>query len=365
LDEGLARLWAPAARGLKRIDPGAHRRIKGLRLVTAFGLAAMLGKMPELTQGLSDSASLSIIAGGFALWASVSESRSTRAESSRDLLALCAAAAFGAVVFAVLAPLLAGVLRAGPELTLATGAFCVGYLRRFGILGTGVGSQIYIGQLLAYVSGLTPADYGLIGIAGAIAALSAIVPRVLSGPAEHPVLPQTDRSAPVGSRNRLPVELIMGLQAAIATLVIVGLNDVVGLAESAWAITACTYVVANSMAGTLDRIRRRIFGTAIGVPLGLLFLPISVDAPLLVWAAAALAMIIYAMSLPERYDIACGAYAFALIVTLAVSGEHSISMLAARFWETLIGGALGLAVAMLAGPLLSRIGRRSAIGSGT
>jgi uncharacterized membrane protein YccC len=73
--------------------------------------------------------------------------------------------------------------------------------------------------------------------------------------------------------------------------------------------------------------------------------------PLLVWAAAALAMVIYAMALPERYDIACGAYAFTLIVTLAVSGEHSIALLAARAWETVLGGALGLAAALLLWPL--------------
>jgi len=70
-----------------------------------------------------------------------------------------------------------------------------------------------------------------------------------------------------------------------------------------------------------------------------------------VWAAAALAMVIYAMALPERYDVACGAYAFTLIVTLAVSGDHSIPILASRAWETLLGGALGLGAATLLLPL--------------
>jgi hypothetical protein len=57
-------------------------------------------------------------------------------------------------------------------------------------------------------------------------------------------------------------------------------------------------------------------------------------------------MVVYAMALPERYDIACGAYAVTLIVTLAASGEHSVPLLAARGWETLIGGGLGLAAAV-------------------
>ena len=57
-------------------------------------------------------------------------------------------------------------------------------LRRFGVLGAGLGSQIYIGQLYALGAGLTTGDLSAVIIAGAIAALAAIVPRVLSGPAE-------------------------------------------------------------------------------------------------------------------------------------------------------------------------------------
>jgi uncharacterized membrane protein YccC len=150
------------------------------------------------------------------------------------------------------------------------------------------------------------------------------------------------------------VELVMGLQAALAAVVIVGLSNAFHLLESAWAITACTYVVANSTAGTVDRIRRRVIGTVIGVPLGLLCLPLAEHAPLLVWLLAAVAMVVYAMALPERYDIACGAFAFTLVVTLAVGGLHAPVVLAARAWETLVGGAVGLAAALLALPLRAR-----------
>jgi hypothetical protein len=338
-----------AARWLEHIDPGTHRRIKGLRLVTAYGIAAMLGTLQGISHGLPSGASLSSLAGGFALWASVSEGRMTRAESSRDFVFLVAAAVLGAASMIGLAPLLHGPGRPGPELTLVTGAFLVGYLKRFGILGAGIGSQIYIGQLLAYNAGLTIADLPTVGVAGLIATVAAIVPRVLSGPAEHPALASASTS-PVDP-GRLSSALTMGLQAAIAALVIVALNDAIGLEESAWAITACTYVVAGSAAGTIDRVRRRIVGTAVGVPLGLAFLPVAVHAPILVWTAAAVAMIIYAMALPERYDVACAAFAFTLIVTLAVSGEHSIWVLAARGWETLLGGVLGLVTAMFVFPL--------------
>ncbi len=337
-----------ATQWLDRVDPGAHRRVKGLRLITAYGIAAMLGTMGDLTQGLPGRASLSALAGGFALWASVSEGRDTRLESSRDLVLLAVAAGVGAASVALLGPLLAGLGRAGPELILVSGAFCVGYLRRFGLTGAGIGSQLFIGQLLAYGAGLGPADLRAIALAVCIAAAASVVQRVLSGPAERP----PPASAPLPRRPRaLRPECVMGVQAAAGAGVIVALNAAFGLVESAWAITACTYVIAGSAAGTVSRVTRRIIGTAVGVPAGIAFLSLADAMPVLAWAAAALAMVIYAMALPIRYDIACGAYAFTLIVTLAVTGQHDIAILAARGWETLLGGILGFAAATLLLPL--------------
>jgi Fusaric acid resistance protein-like len=349
----VARWPAAAVNWVEQVDPGMHRRIKGLRLVTAYGIAAALGSLQDVSHGLPSGLSLGSLAGGFALWASVSEGRATRFESSRDLLLLTAAATLGAVLYIEFAPLLKQVGRAGPELTLVTGAFLVGYLKRFGMLGAGIGSQIFIGQLLAYGASLTSADLRGTCIAGVIAALASIVPRVLSGPAEHPTPAPALPYGVVPGRWRLAPELIMGLQAAAGALAVVALNQAIGLDESAWAVVACTYVVAATATGTLERVRRRIVGTLIGVPLGLVCLPIAEHAPLLIWAAAALAMIIYAMALPQRYDIACAAFAFTLVVTLAVSGSHSIALLTARAWETLLGGALGLAAASLIFPLRS------------
>ncbi|HZZ10294.1 MAG TPA: FUSC family protein [Paraburkholderia sp.] len=339
---------------LERIDPGTHRRIKGLRLVTAYGIAAALGTLQDIARSVPGSVSLGYLAGSFALWASVSEARTTRAASSRDLILLSFAAVLGAALFAVLAGPLQAAGRAGPELTLVSGAFLVGYLKRFGVLGAGIGSQIYIGELLAYSSRLIPADLWAIVIAGLIAALASIVPRLLSGPAERPALTAALAAAPATGASRCPPEWSMGLQAAIGALIIVVLNGAIGLDESAWAITACTYVVAGSATGTIERVRRRILGTLVGVPLGLACLPLALHAPLLIWAAAALAMIVYAMALPERYDIACAAFAFTLIVTLAASGVHAIPVLAARAWETLLGGVLGIAAALLIFPIRSR-----------
>lgn len=73
-------------RWLDRVDPGTHRRIKGLRLVTAYGVAAGLGALQDIAHHVPGSIPLSYLAGSFALWASVSEGKSTRAESGRRLL---------------------------------------------------------------------------------------------------------------------------------------------------------------------------------------------------------------------------------------------------------------------------------------
>ncbi|WP_050032051.1 MULTISPECIES: FUSC family protein [unclassified Bradyrhizobium] len=325
---------------LDRIDPGAHRRVKGLRLATAFGLAAMLATMPGIAEGRGPL--LGVFAAGFALWASVSESQATRYESARDLLILCLAAGIGAAIFVAVRPVLGPVW---DELTLVTGAFCVGYLRRYGVLGAGVGSQIFIGQLLAFTSGAALQDLGTIALATSLAGLAAIVPRLLSGPAEKPALsPRVDIPA---DGDIAFTESVMGLQAAFASLIIVVLGQALGLTESAWAIAACTYVVTGSLAGTIDRIRRRVAGTLVGVPLGLACLPIAAHAPLIVWVAAAFAMIIYSMALPEHYEVACGAYAFALVVTMGASGEYPAAVLVARGWETILGGAIGIAVVLL------------------
>ena len=336
---------------LDRIDAGAHRRVKGLRLVTAYGIAAMLGALLHSWYHISDRSFLSYLAAGFGLWASVSEGQATRWLSTRDLVILNAAAVTGALSLIGLTPILMR-FGLGPEWILITGAFLVGYLKRFGILGAGIGSQIYIGQLLGYGTAITRADLGLVALAGLIATVAAVVPRLLSGPAEHPTpVSVVDASIEDGWGPR---ELRMGLQAAVAAFVIVLVSSVIHLQESAWAITASTYVIAASASGTADRVRRRIVGTLIGVPLGIACVPIALHIPPLAWILAAMAMIIYAMALPERYDIACAAYAFTLMVTLAISGETSISVLGSRSWETLLGGLLGVAAAKVILPLPRR-----------
>jgi hypothetical protein len=59
---------------------------------------------------------------------------------------MCGAAVVGAATMIGFAPVLSRTGWPGAELTLVTGAFLVGYLKRYGILSAGLGSQIYIGS---------------------------------------------------------------------------------------------------------------------------------------------------------------------------------------------------------------------------
>lgn len=80
---------------LNRIDPGGRRRVKGLRLVKAYGIAALMGAALLAGGAHPENAPLALLAGGIALWASVCKGRSTRLESSRDLVPLSASAVAG------------------------------------------------------------------------------------------------------------------------------------------------------------------------------------------------------------------------------------------------------------------------------
>ena len=93
--------WSAIARRrvwLERLDPGGRRRIKGLRLVSAYAIAVLVGALPGVKGRVAHGALLSFLAGGFALWASVSEAKKTRGESCRDLVILSGAATMGALM---------------------------------------------------------------------------------------------------------------------------------------------------------------------------------------------------------------------------------------------------------------------------
>jgi hypothetical protein len=307
--------------------------------VLAYALGAWFGESLAVASGHAEAVRIGVIVGNVALWASVSEAQQRRARSAAHLALLCAAAACGAAIYVGVVNGLGLHGRGSPEMVLASGAFAVGALRCFGPLAAGIGSQVYIGELLAYGGGLTRDDRRFALVLGLAALAASVLPRLLIAPVRPP-LPRP-AALPSTRAHGIPVSLAMGLQGAVAALAVVLLARLLDLEASAWAVTAATYVIAGSAVATAARARLRIIGTPFGVALGLAWLPLCEHAPPIAWAGAAIAMIVYAVTLAERYDIACGAFAFVLVVMLAAGGEQSVPLLAARAWETLLGGCVG------------------------
>ena len=169
---------------------------------------------------------------------------------------------------------------------------------------------------------------------------------ILDGAEAATVLPQP----PAGL---LPTTRV-AFQAGLSALAIIALNSTLDLHRILWAIIASTYVISSSVADTWSRGIRRIAGTAVGVALGLAAALLFAQVPLVVWALAALAMIIYSIWMTLRYDVACGAYAFALVITLAEAGDSSWNAASARGADTVIGAAIGMAFSALVLPVRLR-----------
>ncbi|HYP85988.1 FUSC family protein [Variovorax sp.] len=339
-----------AERWLAQLDPGGSACLFGIRLILGYALGACLAAPTARWLGWRFDAHvpLDLMAGGIALWALVSETAPTRAQASRQILALGLAACAGAALFAACTPALTPRFAHAPELLLATGAFVVAYLRRSTPLRAGMGSQFYIGEIFVYGVGAQHVDAHMVVLLGVVGTVSALAARLVASPAPGLALlhaPQQEAPWPVPERMR------MGLQATLGALAIVALDAMLQLEQAGWAITGCIYVIAGSRSDTFLRGRQRMLGNCVGVLAGLAALPLAEHLPWLGWSFAAAAMMLFAWSNALRYDIACAAYAFTLVLTLAAHGEHSVALLASRAWETLLGSALALLFAHVVLPL--------------
>jgi uncharacterized membrane protein YccC len=163
----------------------------------------------------------------------------------------------------------------------------------------------------------------------------------------------TPSAAPKPALGLLPTTRV-AIQAGLSALTIIVLNHVLGMHHVLWALIASTYVISSSVADTWSRGVRRILGTAVGVALGLAAALMFAQVPIIVWVLAALAMVIYSVWMSRRYDVACGAYAFALVITLAEAGNSSWGAASARGIDTVIGAVIGMAFSALVLPVRLR-----------
>jgi hypothetical protein len=173
------------------------------------------------------------------------------------------------------------------------------------------------------------------------------------------IAPETSPTAAPQPQARLAGACLLpttriAIQAGLSALAIIAANAVLGMDHMLWALAASTYVISSSVADTWSRGLRRIVGTAVGVAFGLAIALLFAHVPLIVWVMAALAMVVYSTWLPLRYDVACGAYAFALVVTLAEAGHSSWNAASARGLDTVIGAAIGMTFSALILPVRLR-----------
>ncbi len=164
---------------------------------------------------------------------------------------------------------------------------------------------------------------------------------------------QATATGNASGRAMLPTTRV-AFQAGLSALAIIVLNTVLGMHHLLWALLASTFVISSSIADTWSRGIRRIVGTAVGVALGLGVALLFAQLAPVVWVLAAIAMIVYSMWLPSRYDVACGAYAFALVVTLAEAGDSSWAAASERGLDTVIGAAIGMLFSALVLPVRLR-----------
>jgi hypothetical protein len=144
------------------------------------------------------------------------------------------------------------------------------------------------------------------------------------------------------------------VQMGLSILTIFAMKRAFDLPHALWAMAASTFVISSSIADTWSRGISRVGGTALGVALGLGVAILFPHDVLVVWALASLAVVIYSTALPLSYGVACGAYSFALVVTLVAEGGSSWDAASGRGIATVVGAAVGMAFSVAILPVRLR-----------
>jgi hypothetical protein len=141
---------------------------------------------------------------------------------------------------------------------------------------------------------------------------------------------------------------------ALSILTIFAMKRAFDLPHALWAMAASTFVISSSIADTWSRGISRVGGTALGVAVGLGVALLFPHDTLVVWGLASLAVVIYSTALPLSYGVACGAYGFALVATLAAQGGSSWDAATGRGLATLVGAGVGMAFSVAILPVRLR-----------
>ncbi|MGU3497134.1 FUSC family protein [Xanthobacteraceae bacterium A53D] len=167
-------------------------------------------------------------------------------------------------------------------------------------------------------------------------------------PATHKNPPPEPLSTP--GRGLSPAVRV-AIQAAIATSITTVLDLVVGLDHAYWATMTVMFVLGNSLGETFLRVRYRIWGTLLGVMVGILAVHALQNGVWFLAAICLLGQVIGLLTLRDRYDIASAATGMSVVVGLHLVTGLSSDGMVSRIYETAIGAVIALVISYLVLPI--------------
>ena len=246
-------------------------------------------------------------------------------------------------------------------LSAATAAFLASALTRYGEALRTVGSWAFIPAL--YVACKLYENTPAGGSFRQVSTIVALAPVVLALVCAVQVY---DRPILFGqasqSYGRASSEwLLFASASAIAVFAAAALVEVFNLAQGQWLIWSAASVVVGDLATSTNKLKLRIIGASVGVPLGFLTglcLPASRIGYFLAAIGALLTVVAF-----NRYVVGFGARCFFIVLAAILAGRGS-GIPEERVTNVFIGGAFGIIAVVLSEFVWKRVAQKSTGRSG-
>ena len=162
-----------------------------------------------------------------------------------------------------------------------------------------------------------------------------------------------EQDRPAGGRRplaeRLAPSTVQAIQVAVAVTIALAVGRLLSSGRWYWAVIAAVLLFggAKSWEEVLTRGWKRLLGTAVSVPAGLL-IAAAADGRLTLLAAVVL-MMFFAQSYFTNANYTAAAFCLTVLLAAAYGmlGQVDLGLLLTRLGETAVGGAAGVAAALL------------------
>jgi hypothetical protein len=244
-----------------------------------------------------------------------------------------------AIVVTLVALFLSAPIRALFVLLAAVAAFLAAALTRYGEALRTVGAWAFIPALYVacklHENSPSKESFRQVSIIVAFAPVILALVCAVQNYDRRNVLVQTSTSYGKASSDWL----LSASASALAVLVATGLVERFNLAEGQWLIWSAASVVVGDFATSANKLKLRIIGAALGVPLGLL-MGLCLPASRIGYSVAAIGTTLTLVAF-NRYIVGFGSRCFfiALAASLARSGS---GIPEERVTNVLVGGAFGI-----------------------